>query len=66
MQGLSKVFQQTFFQILGKVVSVVSTFIILGILTRNYGQDGTGLFTLVLTYISMFMLAGDFGFMPMF
>ncbi len=62
MQGLSKVFQQTFFQILGKVVSVVSTFIILGILTRNYGQDGTGLFTLVLTYISMFMLAGDFGF----
>lgn len=62
MDLIFKIFQQTAFQIFGKVVSVFSTFIILGIVTRNYGENGTGIFTLVLTYISIFMLVGDFGF----
>lgn len=57
-----KISQQTFWQIIGKAVSIVSTIIILGLVTRKYGEEGTGLFTLALTYISMFMLLGDFGF----
>lgn len=62
MQNLIKISQQTFWQILGKVVTSVSTFIILGIVTRNYGEAGTGTFTLTLTYLAMFYLLADFGF----
>lgn len=62
MEILQKVFKQTFWQIIGKFVSSISTIIILGIVARNYHESGTGLFTLVLTYLSMFFLIGDFGF----
>lgn len=62
MQAFLKISQQTLWQILGKVVSVVSTVIILGLVTRKFGEEGTGVFTLALTYISMFMLLSDFGF----
>lgn len=57
-----KIFQQTFWQILGKVVTTLSTFIILGLVARNYGEQGTGVFTLALTYLAIFYLFGDFGF----
>ncbi len=49
-------------QIAGKAVSVFSTIIILGLITRKFGEEGTGIFTLALTYLSMFMLLSDFGF----
>ena len=62
MNIFGKIFKQTFWQIIGKVVTSVSTFIILGIVARNYKEDGTGVFTLMLTYLSMFFLLGDFGF----
>ncbi|MBI2018246.1 flippase [Candidatus Daviesbacteria bacterium] len=56
-----KIFQQTSWQIFGKAVTVISTFIILGTITRNYGEVGTGVITLALTYINMFFLLADFG-----
>lgn len=56
-----KIFQQTAWQIFGKAVSVISTFIILGFLARNYGEEGTGIFTLALTYLAIFYLLADFG-----
>lgn len=59
---LIKVFKQTFWQIIGKLVTSVSTVIILGIVARSYGEEGTGVFTLVLTYLAMFYLLADFGF----
>ena len=62
MQSLAKIVQQTFWQVLGKIVTSLSTFIILGLVTRNYGQEGTGVFTLALTYLAIFYLFGDFGF----
>ena len=62
MSHINKIFQQTFWQILGKIVTSLSTFIILGLVTRNYGQEGTGVFTLALTYLAIFYLFGDFGF----
>lgn len=62
MQKLVKISQQTFWQIVGKIVTSISTFIILGIVARNYGEDGTGVFTLALTYLAMFYLLADFGF----
>lgn len=62
MNHLLKISQQAFWQILGKVVTTFSTFIILGIIARNYGQAGTGVFTLSLIYLGIFYLLADFGF----
>lgn len=62
MEQLSKITQQTFWQILGKIVTSFSTIIILSIITRNYHESGTGVFTLVLTYLAIFNLLSDFGF----
>lgn len=62
MRLISKIFQQTFWQILGKIVTTLSTFIILGLVARNYDKEGTGIFTLALTYLAIFYLLADFGF----
>jgi len=62
VQKLLKISQQTLWQILGKVVTSLSTVIILGIVARNYGEAGTGVFTLALTYLAIFYLLADFGF----
>lgn len=62
MNILAKIFKQTFWQIIGKVVTSVSTFIILAVIARNYKEAGTGTFTLALTYLTMFFLINDFGF----
>src|SRR3989344_3068752 len=62
MSSLLKISQQTLWQILGKVVTSLSTFVILALIARNYSEEGTGIFTLVLTYLAMFYLLSDFGF----
>lgn len=62
MHSLIKIFQQTSWQILGKIVTSVSTFIILGLVARNYGEGGVGIYTLALTYLAMFYLLSDLGF----
>lgn len=54
--------QQTFWQIIGKAVTSFSTIIILSLVARNYHEEGTGIFTLALTYLAMFNLLADFGF----
>lgn len=62
MNYFSKIFQQTSWQILGKAVTSFSTFIILGLIARNYGSEGMGVFTLALTYLAIFYMLADFGF----
>lgn len=62
MHYLPKIFSQSAWQILGKITSSLSTFIILGLVARNYGKEGTGVFTLTLTYLAVFYLLADFGF----
>ncbi len=62
MEALAKIFKQTLWQILGKVVTVISSFIVLGAVARIYGEAGTGVFTLTTTYLSLFYLFADFGF----
>lgn len=62
MNILGKIFKQTSFQILGKIITSLSSFIILGVVARNYKEAGTGTFTLALTYLTMFFLMNDFGF----
>ncbi|MDO8619524.1 MAG: flippase [Candidatus Daviesbacteria bacterium] len=62
MNSLKKISQQTIWQLIGKVISAGSTFIILGIVARSYGESGTGIFTLALAYIAIFFQFADFGF----
>lgn len=62
MQSLAKILNQTAWQVLGKIVTSFSTIIILGLVARNYGEEGTGVFTLALTYLGIFYMLGDFGF----
>lgn len=62
MKALIKIFQQTFWQMIGKLITSLSTLIILGVVARNYHEKGTGVFTLSLTYLAMFNLLSDFGF----
>ncbi|MDD2822606.1 MAG: flippase [Candidatus Daviesbacteria bacterium] len=56
-----KVSSQTIWQIISKVATSLSTFIILGLVSRTFGQTGTGAFTLALTYLGFFYLATDLG-----
>ena len=61
MQKLLKISQQTFWQVLGKVVASSSTILILSLVTRNYGVKGTGELTLALLYLAYFATAVDAG-----
>lgn len=56
-----KVSSQTMWQIISKVATSLSTFIILGFISRTFGQAGTGTFTLALTYLGFFYLFTDLG-----
>lgn len=62
MPNLLKISQQTLWQITGKIVISTSAFIVLGMVARIYGEAGTGIFTLAMTYLAMFHLLNDFGF----
>ena len=61
MEKVLKVFQQTGWQFFGKIITSLSTIIILGMVARVYGTVGTGILTLTLAYLSFFILAADFG-----
>ncbi|MFI5205313.1 MAG: oligosaccharide flippase family protein, partial [Candidatus Paceibacterales bacterium] len=61
MDALKKVTQQTLWQLAGKAITSISTIVILAVVTRHYGVEGTGIFTLALTYLAFFYLAADFG-----
>ncbi len=61
MDEVKKVSKQTMFQIFGKIVTSGSTIIILSLVTRQYGEEQTGIFTLALVYLAFFYLAVDFG-----
>lgn len=61
MEHFLKISVQTIWQLIGKVVTTFSTIIILGIISRSFGETGTGIFTLALTYLAFFTLVIDFG-----
>lgn len=62
MDSFKKVSLQTLWQISGKVVSGLTGLLVLSLVARYYGQEGTGVFTLALTYLSFFYVVGSFGF----
>lgn len=62
MQKLLKISQQTLWQLVVKLTTTISGFIILGLISRTYGKSGVGDFTLALTYLTFFYTLSDFGF----
>lgn len=58
---LKKVGGQTFWQLFGKVLTSISTILLLSLISRNYGESGIGVYTLAITYLGFFFLAGDLG-----
>ena len=61
MEILKKVFRQTGFQVIGKIITTFSSILILGLITRRFGETGTGILTLALTYLAFFSIIVDFG-----
>lgn len=60
MQKILKISQQTLWQLVAKFASIISGFLILGIVTRSYSEAGSGHFTLALTYLGLFYVLADF------
>lgn len=61
MKNLLKVSEQTSWQVIGKLLTSLSTIIILFSISRQFNEAGVGIFTLALTYLSFFYLANDAG-----
>lgn len=61
MEKIITVSKQTSWQIFAKITTALSTFIILALVTRHFGETGTGIYTLALTYLAFFYIIGDFG-----
>lgn len=61
MEIVKKVIKQASWQVLGKIISSVTTLVVLGLIARSYGQEGLGIFTLTLAYLAFFNLTADLG-----
>ncbi len=62
MQDLiKKVGGQTGWQLLGKLITSISTILILSLISRSFGESGIGVYTLAVTYLGFFFLAADMG-----
>lgn len=61
METIKKIFHQFSWQLGSKVITSGSTIILLSIITRSFGETGTGIYTLALTYLAFFYLAVDLG-----
>ncbi|MFH1535955.1 MAG: oligosaccharide flippase family protein, partial [Patescibacteria group bacterium] len=61
MQTVKKISEQTLWQILDKGITSLSMIVILGLVARNYGAEGTGIFTLSLALLNLLYLGVDLG-----
>lgn len=56
-----KIAKNTFYQLIGKIVSMSITVFIVLIVTRSYGREGYGSFSLMQTWPALFFVVVDFG-----
>jgi len=56
-----KIAANTIFQLIGKIISATSTFIITILLAKKFGPEGFGDFEKILSFVSIFYLIVDFG-----
>ncbi|MDQ3098346.1 MAG: flippase [bacterium] len=61
MSTLSRVTSNTAWQIGSKIGNSVSGLIIIALITRHFGDQGVGIYTLVLGYLGFFFMPVDFG-----
>lgn len=61
MDLIKKIVHQASWQMAAKVASAGSTIVLLSIITRTFGESGTGVYTLAFTYLAFFYLAADLG-----
>lgn len=59
MNFFLKISKQTLWQTIVKIITTFSSFIILSIVARNYGELGTGSFTLSMTFLGLFYILAD-------
>ncbi len=57
----NKIASNTIIQIASKVIATILGLVTIGILTRELGQDGFGQYTIIMTFLSFFAIAGDLG-----
>jgi len=57
----TKIASNTIYQIIGKVVSMSITMLAVMIITRTYGKEGYGAFSLMQTFPALFFVIVDFG-----
>lgn len=60
-RDIQTIIGQSFYQILGKFSTAISTIIVLAIISTNYQSEGVGVYTLALAYLGFFYLAADLG-----
>jgi len=58
---VNKIASNTIYQLVGKVVSMSITVFIVMIITRSYGREGYGAFSLMQTWPALFFVIVDFG-----
>lgn len=61
MELIFKVAKQAWWQVLARVFTILVGIFILSLISRNFGEEGTGVYTLAFTYLSFFYLAVDLG-----
>jgi len=57
----SKIAFNTLVSAAGRILSTVFALVAIGIITRALGQEGFGGYTIVLSYLSLFVILADFG-----
>lgn len=61
METIKKIIHQVSWQMGSKILTAASTIATLSFVTRSFGETGTGVYTLALTYLAFFYLAADLG-----
>ncbi|MBD3366234.1 oligosaccharide flippase family protein [candidate division WWE3 bacterium] len=56
-----KIAKNTIYQLIGKVISMSITILVTVLVTRNYGPDGYGSFSLMQSFPALFFIIVDFG-----
>ena len=57
----SKIFYNTFWQVVIRGVDIIIGIVTLGLITRYLGQTGFGYYTTVMAFLQVFMMLADFG-----
>ena len=56
-----KVFSNTLFQLIGKVITMSVTIFSTIVITRSFGREGYGWFNIMQTFPALFYIIADFG-----